>query len=111
MMIMTIWWSKATQLLEFSRSRSQAEPDLRTRLFCDRGGQRTEELGILVVGCELDILICRRVINLAISCTITSLVILPAALLLGCVGVLYRQVVTLVPFLQEPWMGLRILST
>ena len=51
MMIMTIWWSKATRLLEFSRSRPQAEPDLRTRLFCDRGGgQRTEELGILVVG-------------------------------------------------------------
>ena len=101
-MVMTIWWSKATRLLEFSRSclkSEQAEPD---QAFCDRGGQRTEELGILVVGCELDILICRRVINLAISCTITSLVILPAALLLGCVGVLYRQVVTLVPFLQEP---------
>ena len=35
MMMMTIWWSKATRLLEFSRSRPQAEPDLRTRLFCD----------------------------------------------------------------------------
>jgi len=33
----------------------------------------------------------RRVINLAISCTITSLLILPAALVLGIVGVLYRQ--------------------
>ena len=37
----------------------------------------------------------RRVINLAISCTITSLLILGAALLLGLVGVLYRQVVTI----------------
>ena len=34
-------------------------------------------------------------INLAISCTITSLLILGAALLLGLVGVLYRQVVTI----------------
>ena len=47
MMIMTIWWSKATRLLEFSRSVSL---DLRTRLFCDEEdrGQRTEELRILV---------------------------------------------------------------
>ena len=37
-------------------------------------------------------MIFRRVINLAISCTITSLIILPAALLLGIVGVFYRQV-------------------
>ena len=49
MMIMTIWWSKATQLLEFSRSRPQADPDLRTRFFL----WRTEELGILVVGSKL----------------------------------------------------------
>ena len=31
---MTIWWSKATRLLEFSRSWPQGEPE--TRLFCDR---------------------------------------------------------------------------
>ena len=37
----------------------------------------------------------RRAINLAISCTITSLLILGAALLLGLVGVLYRQGVTI----------------
>ena len=56
MMMMTIWWSKATRLLEFSRS-YLGSPEVRgaaaTRLFCDghilRDG-RTEELGILVVG-------------------------------------------------------------
>ena len=44
MMMMTIWWSKATRLLEFSRSVSL---DLRTRLFCD---EDEEELRILEVG-------------------------------------------------------------
>ena len=40
-------------------------------------------------------------INLAISCTITSLIILPAALVLGLVGVLYRQVSCVVQFLLK----------
>ena len=46
MMIMTIWWSKATRLLEFSRSVSL---DLRTRIFCDED-EDEEEFCILVVG-------------------------------------------------------------
>ena len=46
MMIITIWWSKATRLLEFSRSVSL---DLRTRIFCDEE-EDEEELRILVVG-------------------------------------------------------------
>ena len=44
MMIMTIWWLKATRLLEFSRSRPQAEPDL--RLFCDEDKEDEEDRGI-----------------------------------------------------------------
>ena len=44
MMIMTIWWSKATRLLEFSRSwmlvSAEQTLDLRTRLFCDRQTDR-----------------------------------------------------------------------
>ena len=57
MMMMTIWWSKATRLLEFSRS-LQGSVDLehaaeKRGTFCVTGGQ-AEELGILVVGfyCE-----------------------------------------------------------
>ena len=46
MMIMTIWWSKATRLLEFSHFVSL---DLRTRIFCDEE-DKEEELRILVVG-------------------------------------------------------------
>ena len=42
MMIMTIWWSKATRLLEFSRSVSL---DLRTRIFCDQD-EEEEDRGI-----------------------------------------------------------------
>ena len=45
-MIMTIWWSKAMRLLEFSRSVSL---DLRTRIFCDED-EDEEEFCILVVG-------------------------------------------------------------
>ena len=41
MMILTIWWSKATRLLEFSRF---ASLDLRTWIFCDED----EELRILL---------------------------------------------------------------
>ena len=59
MMIMTIRWSKATRLLEFSRSKFAPRHEeevgsahLRTWLFCDRGQRRTEKLGILVVGCD-----------------------------------------------------------
>ena len=54
-MMMTIWWSKATRLLEFSRSRLALKEDLghpvpawkTWHLLRDR---QTEELGILVVG-------------------------------------------------------------
>ena len=57
MMIMTIWWSKATRLLEFSRSflRSRAlllaAPDRRPSQTCGPGffvTDEDEELGILV---------------------------------------------------------------
>ena len=41
-MIMTFWWSKATKLLEFSRSVSL---DLRTRIFCDQD-EEEEDRGI-----------------------------------------------------------------
>ena len=57
MMMMTIWWSKATRLLEFSRSylgslyqRYAGNNGTREPGFFVTDG-RTEELGILVVGC------------------------------------------------------------
>ena len=54
MMMMTIWWSKATRLLEFSRSsvNRTLRPEKRDT-FCVTDGQadgQAEELGILVVG-------------------------------------------------------------
>ena len=49
MMIMTIWWSKATRLLEFSRSRPQGLLTCGPGFFVTEDRQ-TEELGILVSG-------------------------------------------------------------
>ena len=51
MMIMTIWWSKATRLLEFSRSCLFApwhEEEVGPGFFVTE--EEEEELGILVVG-------------------------------------------------------------